>query len=74
MSAASKNADSVARKVYREEAKAILRGEGNTPSKWAIHSWAEAIREKIVDGTRPQGYATREQVATMLLRMKGEKE
>ncbi len=62
------------REIVREETKAILRGEGNTPSKWAINSWEEATQGNLVDGTRPQGYATREQVVTMLLRMKGEKE
>lgn len=44
-----------------------LSGEGQEPSNWAKKGWAQATAEGIVDGSRPKGYTTREQVAQMIL-------
>ena len=40
----------------------------NQPSPWTKEAWEWAKKEGIVDGTNPQGAATREQVVTMLYR------
>ena len=45
---------------------ALLGGNGKTPSKWAKDTWTEACEKGIVDGSRPKGYATREQVVQIL--------
>ena len=50
-------------KLVRE----ILEGKDTQPSKWAKESWKEAKAEGITDGSRPQGFATREEVAAMIL-------
>ena len=42
----------------------------NEPSSWASASWDWATKEGITDGTNPKGNATREQVATMLYRLR----
>lgn len=44
-----------------------LSGKGKESSNWAKKSWAQATAEGIVDGSRPKGYPTREQVAQMIL-------
>lgn len=41
-----------------------------TGASWASVPFKEAIKEGITDGTRPQSYATREEVAIMLNRAK----
>lgn len=46
----------------------ILSGAGTEPSDWAVDELAEAQRLGITDGTRPKGYAKREEVAAMILR------
>ena len=46
--------------------KAILNGEGNVPSDWAKDFWYSACKAGLMDGTRPTGYITREQEATIL--------
>ena len=48
--------------------KAALEGDGTTASAWAQEELAKAQAAGITDGTRPQGYATREEVAAMVLR------
>lgn len=48
----------------------MLQGQGSTPSQWAEETWQEAQEQSITDGSRPKGYATREEVAAMLLRAK----
>ncbi len=53
------------RRIVREE----LQGSGNTPSAWAKGDWEEAKKEGVTDGTKPQGYTTREQVITMIKRV-----
>lgn len=54
----------LAEKKVRE----ILSGAGTKPSDWAVDELAEAQRLGITDGTRPGGYAKREEVAAMVLR------
>lgn len=52
--------------------RSILRGEDTQPSKYAKDSWKEAEESGLTDGTRPKGFATREEVAVMIQRaMKG---
>jgi len=41
------------------------------PSEWARAELAQAVAAGITDGTRPQAYATRQEVAIMVLRGKG---
>lgn len=48
--------------------KEVLAGADSKPSEWAKAEMAEAKAKGITDGTRPGGYATREQVASMILR------
>lgn len=57
------------RKVAREEAQAILDGYNTKPSKWATELWEKAKAYGIVDGDRPRGYATREQIAAIALKV-----
>ena len=45
-----------------------LNGIGTKPSEWAEAELAEAVTLGITDGSRPVGYATREEVAVMVLR------
>ncbi|MCL2368337.1 MAG: peptidoglycan recognition protein family protein [Oscillospiraceae bacterium] len=45
-----------------------LRGNGTTPSDWAEAELSQAITAGLTDGTRPGGYATREETALMALR------
>jgi N-acetylmuramoyl-L-alanine amidase CwlA len=52
------------RKIVTE----MLRGTDSTVSKSLADEWASAQSAGITDGTRPGGYATREQVAAMVLR------
>lgn len=47
---------------------ALLSGAGTEPSGWAADELAEAVAAGITDGTRPRGYATREEAAIMVLR------
>lgn len=53
------------------EVRAVLAGEWSEPSEWIVKSGelAEAVSAGITDGTRPKGYATREEVAAMVLRV-----
>lgn len=53
--------------LIEEKINKKLSGEGQEPSNWAKKSWAQATAEGIVDGSRPKGYTTREQVAQMIL-------
>lgn len=54
----------------REIVKEILAGENTQPSAWAVNTgeWETATEKGITDGTKPQGYAKREEVAAMILR------
>jgi len=53
------------------EVRAVLAGEWSEPSAWIKKSGEldEAVKAGITDGTRPKGYATREEVAAMVLRV-----
>lgn len=55
-------------KLIDERIESILTGDGTEPSKWAEKELSEATAAGITDGTRPRGYATREEVAAMVLR------
>lgn len=55
------------RKIVKDEVLKILVGK-SVPSTWAVKEWKEAQEEGITDGTRPTGYAKREEVAAMILR------
>ena len=46
----------------------VLRGEDTQVSDYAKIDWQDATSSGITDGTRPGGYATREEVISMLLR------
>lgn len=48
--------------------KEILKGNNTQVSAWARDEYAEAVADNITDGTRPGGYATREEVAVMIER------
>lgn len=52
-------------------ADALLKGAGTKPSGWAEDELAEAVAAGITDGSRPRGYATREEAAIMVLRAAG---
>lgn len=47
---------------------ALLKGAYTEPSGWAADELAEAVEAGITDGSRPRGYATREEAAIMVLR------
>lgn len=46
----------------------MLKGSGDTPSAWAKEAWEWAKKNGVTDGTRPQGYTTREQMVVMMYR------
>lgn len=50
---------------------ALLKGAYTEPSGWAVDELEEAVAAGITDGTRPRGYATREEAAIMVLRAAG---
>lgn len=52
----------------RERITAALRGRETVPSRWAEEELQKAMEAGITDGTRPGGYATREEVAAMVFR------
>lgn len=54
--------------MTKDEVKTMLEGEGTKPSKWAEDELKKAIENGITDGSRPQGYATRQEVACMVNR------
>lgn len=53
-----------------ERIKVALEGKNTTASDWAKEEFARAAAAGITDGTRPGGYAKREEVAAMVLRGK----
>lgn len=55
-------------KLIDERVKAILKGEGTLPSTWAKKELQAAKENGITDASRPQGYATRQEVACMVWR------
>lgn len=61
-------------KEVRAIVKEMLRGEKTDVPDWAADEMAEAVELGITDGSRPLGYATRNEVALMVKRaVKGEK-
>lgn len=56
------------RNIVREEIDAALKGYNSKPSKWAEPIIKEAKDKGITDGSRPLGYAKREEVAAMVLK------
>lgn len=53
-----------------ERIQAALEGKNTAASDWAKDELARAVAAGITDGTRPGGYAKREEVAAMVLRGK----
>lgn len=51
-----------------ERIQVALEGKGAEASAWAKEELAQAVAAGITDGTRPGGYAKREEVAAMVLR------
>jgi len=56
------------RELTEEVVWSILTGAGTTPDTWAEGELAEAVKTGITDGSRPRGFATRQEVAIMSLR------
>lgn len=56
------------REIVKEVVREILRGDGTAVSDTLAPELAEAVEKGITDGTRPGGYATRAQVAAMVVR------
>lgn len=54
--------------LIEETVTRILKGENTVVSEWAKDDFARAIEAGITDGSCPQGYATRQEVALMNLR------
>lgn len=55
-------------KMIDNSIKAALAGEGTTVSDWARDEYGDAVNAGITDGSRPLGYAKREEVAVMIMR------
>lgn len=55
-------------KMIDEAVQKALKGSDSAVSTWAKEEYGEAVSAGITDGTRPGGYATREQTAIMVLR------
>lgn len=51
--------------VFKEEIKVV---KSNEPSLWAKPAWDWAIKNNLIDGTRPKDTLTREELAVILLR------
>lgn len=51
-----------------DEVKALLRGGNTKASSWAEDEVAEAVELGITDGSRMQGYATRQEASIMVKR------
>lgn len=46
--------------------------EKDAPSPMLANAWAWGIKQKLIDGTRPQDYVTREELIAILSRLEGE--
>ena len=59
--------------TFRAEVKKQLGGvtvaDKNTPSTWAKKAWDWAVKEGLLDGTRPKDNITREELAAVLERL-----
>ena len=71
--AVSANNETLLRAVD-QKINAALTGEGTQPSPWATEELASAMEHGITDGQRPRGYATREEAAIMVERLRKELE
>lgn len=58
------------REIIRQEVNKILTAKDSQTSPWAKEYWSKATQDKVTDGARPKGYATREQVIAMIYRAK----
>lgn len=56
------------KKLVKETVNEILEGENTTVSNWAKDEMDKAIKAGITDGSRPGGYAKRQEVIAMLVR------
>lgn len=56
--------------LVKETVKTMLTGKDTTVSKWAVDEMEAAKKLGITDGSRPKGYATREEVTAMIVRSK----
>ena len=59
------------RAIVREEITSALRGADTSVSAALADEWQTAMTRGITDGSRPGGYATRAQVAAMIVRAAG---
>ena len=57
-------------RLIDERIKAALIGADTKPSAWAEKELQSAAAHGITDGTRPRGYATREETAIMVERLR----
>ena len=55
-------------KMINDSIQKALKGSDTAVSEWAKAEFGEAVALGITDGTRPGGYAKREEVVAMLLR------
>lgn len=53
--------------MTEEEVKTLLKGEDTVADTWAQVPWSQAKQLGLTDGTRPLGFATREEVAAMIV-------
>ena len=65
-----KEEEDVTEERVKELIREALEGKDTEPSGWAAEELEKAKALGITDGTRPQGYAKREEVAAMVLRAK----
>lgn len=56
------------KKLVKTEVEKQLKGQDTKPSSWAQAEISEATKLGITDGSRPGGYATREETIAMILR------
>lgn len=69
-----KEENDVTEERVKELIREALSGEGKAAPEWAKKEWEEAKLAGITDGSRPEGYAKRDEVASMIIRaIEGEK-
>lgn len=54
------------RQIVQEEIAKALSGAGKDVDAWAKKTWDEAKADNITDGSRPQGYAKRQEVVALI--------
>jgi hypothetical protein len=65
---AESEVEDVTEERVREIVTEMLTGKNTTTSSWAKDEVSKAVTNGITDGTRPQGYAKREEVVSMIVR------